>query len=188
MENKNVLFTSAFKGGLIIAAIGIVIFLVEYAADIMPIGILKPLLIMLFSLAVSIIVLVILVKNFRKKQDGVLTFKDAFLFCLIAMLTSAIIGSLFSYLFMQFFDPHYMTRIMEAQRNWMENYLTGKVSDQQLTDTLNKMDEKMKNTSILKQTMTGMIWNVVFSAIIALIVGAAMKKNPNVFEEKGGVI
>jgi hypothetical protein len=190
MENKNNLFSSALKAGLIIAAVGIAIFLVEYVSGVMPVGIWKPLLIMLLGLAVSIVILVVLLKNYRKANDGILLFKDAFLFCLIALVASGIISSLFSYLFMQFFDPQYMTRIMEGQRSFMENYLAGKVSDEQLSSTLEKMDEKFKNTSLISQTLKGLIWNVVFSAIIALIVGAIMKKNPDVFEDKtsGGVI
>jgi hypothetical protein len=190
MENNNNLFTSALKAGLIIAAVGIAIFLVEYISGIMPVGIWKPLLIMLFGLAVSITILVILLKNYRKSAGGILVFKDAFLFCLIALVTSGIISSLFSFLFMQFFDPQYMSRIMEAQRSFMENYLAGKLSDEQMASTLDKMDEKFKNTSLISQTLKGLIWNVVFSAIIALIVGAIMKKNPDVFDDKtaGGVV
>jgi len=144
---------------------------------------------MLVSLAFSITLVVIFLKKYRPESGGFISFKDAFLFGFIALIVAGILSTLFTFLFTQFFDPSYMKSIMEAQKDWMENYLSGKMSDDQIQEQLAKIDKQM-NVSALRQTLTGLIYSVVFGAIVALIVGAIMKKNPNVFDDKssGGVI
>ena len=190
MEKKNTLFVSGVNAGLIIAAVGIVIFILEYVFGIMPVGIVQPILIGLFSIALTIVVLVLLLKNYRTKNEGVLSFRDAFLFAFIALVTGGLISTIFSYLFMNYFDSQYITKMMEAQRSFMESYLTGKVPEEKLSETLNSIDDKLKNMGTLAQTIKGFFINVVVGAIIALIVAAIMKKQPNIFEDKasGGVI
>ena len=189
MENKNSLLSESVKAGLIIGAIGIVVFLIEYVADIKPVGITKPILIMLVGLAISITLLVIYLKKYRGELGGFISFKDAFLFGLIALVVAGIFSTLFNFLFLQFFDPGYMKSIMEAQKDWMENYLSGKMSDDQIQEQLNKIDKQMTK-SVIRQTLTTLAGSVIFGAIVSLIVGAIMKKNPNVFDDKtsGGVI
>jgi hypothetical protein len=189
MENKNSLLKESVQAGLIIGAIGIIVFVLEYVADIKPIGFMIPILMLLVGLAINITILVIYLKKYRTGLGGFISFKDAFLFALIALVVAGIISSLFSFLFMQFFDPGYMKGIMEAQKDWMEGYLSGKMSDDQIQQQLDKIDEQM-NVTALSQTLKTLGGSVIFGAIIALIVGAIMKKNPDIFDDKssGGVI
>jgi len=78
---------------------------------------------------------------------------------------------------------------MEAQKTYMENYLSGKVSDEKLAETLDGIDEQAAKMGSLSATLKNFLIGVVFSGIIALIVGAIMKKNPDVFDNtSGGVI
>lgn len=189
MENKNSLLNESVKAGLIIGAIGIVVFLIEYVAGIQPVGMLKPILIMLVSLIISIGLLVFFLKQYRSASGGFISFRDAFLFGFITLLVAGFISTIFNFLFVQFFDPAYMKNIMEAQKDWMENYLSGKMSDDQIQTQLDAV-EKQINVTPLKQMLKGLAFSVVFSAIVSLIVGAIMKKNPDVFDDKssGGVI
>jgi hypothetical protein len=83
-------------------------------------------------------------------------------------------------------DPEYNKSIMDAQKTWMENYLTGKMSEEQLAEQLDKLDEqaaKMGSFSALLKTLLG---SVIVGGIISLIVGAIMKKNPDVFADNSG--
>jgi hypothetical protein len=189
MENKNSLLNESVKTGLVIGAIGIVVFMIEYVADIKPIGILIPILMLLIGLAINIAILVIYLKKYRTGLGGFISFKDAFLFGLIALVVAGLLSALFSFLFMQFFDPEYMKGLMGAQKDWMEGYLSGKMSDDQIQQQLDKIDEQM-NVTALKQTLKTLGGSVIFGAIIALITAAIMKKSPNVFDDKnsGGVI
>ena len=71
----------------------------------------------------------------------------------------------------------------------MENYLAGKVSEEQMAQTMDKMDEQAAKMGSIKSTLIGLLTSVVVSGIIALIAGAAMKKNPDIFDNTaGGVI
>jgi len=121
METKNSLFISALKTGLIIGVVSIVVFIIMYVADIKPVGIVMPLLILVLSIALSIIVLVVLFKKYRTETGGFISFRDAFLYCFIAFSVSIILSQLFNYLFIQLIEPEYYKNIMEAQKTWMEN-------------------------------------------------------------------
>ena len=189
METKNPLFISALKTGLILGAVSIVVFLLMYVADIKPVGIMGPILMLLGSIAISIIVLVVLFKKFRTSIGGFISFRDAFLYCFIAFAVSVIISQLFSYIFILLVDPEYYKNIMEAQKTWMENYLAGKMSEEQITQQLDKLDEQASKMGTFSAMLKNVLTSSIFGAIIALILGAIMKKNPEVFDNNaGGVI
>ena len=186
---NNSLLKSASISGLILGAVSIVVFLLEYVLGIMPVGIAKPMIIMLVGIAITVIILVLLLKKYRAAIGGFISFKDAFLYCFIALLVATIVGGLFIYVFLQFFDPEYIKKIMEAQKGFMENYLAGKVSDEQITQTLEKIDEQAAKNTPGSQFVKSLWTGAIFDGILALIVGAVMKKNPATFEEnKDGVI
>ncbi len=189
METKKSLFSSALNTGLIIGAVSIVIFLVSYVADFKPVGIMIPILWGLFGLAISIVLLVILFKKYRNEIGGFISFRDAFLYCLVALVVSAVVSTAFTMLFVQFVEPDYYKNIMEAQKTYMENYLSGKVSDEQMTETLDKIDAQAASMGSVKSTLRTLLGSVIISGIIALIVGAIMKKKPEMFDNNaGGVI
>lgn len=189
METKNSLFSSALKSGLIIGVVSIVVFILMYVADIKPVGIIMPFVMMLAGLAINIIVLVVLFKKYRTLIGGFISFRDAFLYCFIALVTASLVSSVFSILFMQFVDPDYLKNIMEAQKAYMENYLSGKVSEEQLSQTLDKIDEQAAKMTPVSSTIRSLIGSVIFGGIVALIMGAIMKKNPEMFDNNaGGVI
>ncbi|HOW32655.1 MAG TPA: DUF4199 domain-containing protein, partial [Bacteroidales bacterium] len=190
MENKKSLLNASLMASLYIAGAGILFFVLMYILGIKPTGIFKPILIMLAGLAISIVILVVFLKKYRKSQEGFISFGNAFLFGLIALVVSGIISSVFSYLFMKFFDPDYMKNIMEAQKEWMENYLSSKgLTEEQMQASLSKLDQQA-NMPLMKQTIKSLISNTIFGAIVALIVGAVMKKNRDIFNDQktGGVI
>ena len=189
MENKNVLLNESVKAGLIIGAVGIFVFLIEYVADFKPVGIVRPMLMMLIALGITITMLVIYLKKYRAALGGFISFRDAFLFSLITLVVSGIMYTLFTFLFMQLFDPEYMKNMMQAQKDWMETYLSGKMPEDKIQEQLDKIELQMSKPALI-QSLTSLGYTTVFSAIAALIVGAIMKKKPNVFDDgaSGGVI
>jgi hypothetical protein len=190
MESTKPLFPSAIKAGVYLAIAGIVLFILEYVADIKPVGIMKPILLMLLSFAIMIALLVFFLKKYRTEIGGLITFGNAFLFCFIAFVTSTIISTAFTYVFMNYFDPLYMQHVMQAQKEFMENYLQGKVSEEQLTKTMEQIDLQAAKANTLLQTIKNMSFGLIFGLIISLIVSAIMKKNPSIFDTTGtgGVI
>lgn len=189
METKNSLFISALKTGLIIGAVSIVLFLIMYVANIKPVGIMMPILIGLGSIAVSIILFVVLFRKYRTSIGGFISFKNAFLYAFIALAISVIVSQLFTYLFVMVVEPEYYKSMMEAQKTWMENYLSGKMTDEQITQQLDKLDAQYSKMGTFSAFLKNSLISIIVSAIIALIIGAIMKKNPDVFDNtSGGVI
>lgn len=189
METKNSLFISALKAGLIIGAVSIVMFLIMYVADIKPVGIMMPIIIMVIGIAISIIILVVLFKKFRTTIGGFISFGDSFLYCFIAFAVSVIISQLFSYLFVMFIEPDYYKHIMDAQKAWMETYLAGKMPEEKIAEQLDKLDAQTAKMGSFSTVLKNLLGSLVVSGIIALIVGAVMKKKPEMFDNTtGGVI
>ncbi len=189
MEAKNSLLNSSLKTGLIMGVISIVVFLIMYIADIKPVGIMVPLLILFFSIAISIIVLVVLFKKYRTSIGGFISFRDAFLYCFIAFTVSVIVYQFFNYIFILLIDPEYYKNVMELQKNWMENYLAGKMPEERIAQELDKIDLQAAKIGSLSTILKNLVGSVVFGGIVALIVGAIMKKKADIFDSNaGGVI
>jgi hypothetical protein len=82
-----------------------------------------------------------------------------------------------------------MKNMMDAQKTYWENYLEGKASEQQIADTLAKLDEQAKNATSILQNLKSFGIVLIVGGIISLIVGAIMKKTPEMFDKtSGGVI
>ena len=190
MEPKNSLFSSAVKSGLIIGVVSIVLFIIMYVADIKPVGIMTPVMMLLVGLAINIAIIVVFLKKYRTEVRGLISFRDAFLYCLIALVTSTLVSTIFTLLFIQFVEPNYYKNIMDAQKTWMENYLSGKgLSEEQMAQTMDKIDEQAAKMGSLSSSLKNLLSGVIVDGIIALIVGAIMKKNPAIFDNaSGGVI
>lgn len=182
MKNQSIFYKGTLNTGLIIGVIAIIYFLLMYIAGIMPVGFFKPFLIMFIGLAINIAVITYMLKKFRRQNGDQISFGYAFLFAFLSMLVGSLISSLFTIIFIKFFDPNYMTNILEAQRTWMEGYLDGKVSEEQMQASLDKIDEAAK-TPLLVSTLKSFLWSIGFGAVVALILGAILKKKPEVFED-----
>jgi hypothetical protein len=190
METTKPLIPSAIKAGLILAVVGIIIFVVEYVAGIQPIGFIKPMIIGLVVLAIYIGVLVFLLKKYRTEIGGLISFGNAFLFCFITFLTSSIVSFLFTYLFQNYFDPTYMPHMMQAQRDFMENYFSSKMSEDQVAKAMEKFDESVTNPNSFLKILKNTAGALIMGTIASLIIAAIMKKKPAMFDNSGtgGVI
>ena len=190
METRNQLFSAASKAGLIIGAAGIILFILMYVSGFKPVGFMLPIFILLIGIALNVLILVMMLKKYCESQDGLISFVNAFLFGLTALVVSSFVVAIFNYLFINYFDPDYMKNIMMAQKDWMENYLSGKASEEQIQAALDGIDQQTANSGSILQALKGLGGNIIFGGIIALIVGAIMKKNPDIFDNanSGGVI
>jgi hypothetical protein len=190
MEPTKPLFPAALNSGLIISVIGIAIFIIEYVAGIMPVGIFKPFLIMMVSYIIVIGVLVFYFSKYKKDIGGYISFGNAFLYLFIALACSAVITTVFNYIFTTYFDPNYLKHIMELQRDAMESYFAGKLSEEQTAAAMAKFDEQAANTGSIMQSVKMLFGGIIIGAIFALIIGAIMKKKPSLFDSNGtgGVI
>ncbi|RPH31914.1 MAG: DUF4199 domain-containing protein [Bacteroidales bacterium] len=185
MEPKtNLLLKSTFNYGLYLGIVLIIYTLLLFILGVMPVGFLKPILLGLTSIAIYVIGIVILTKKVRAElYNGEVTYGQAFLIGLLIALFATIISSVYSYIQNTLIDSDYFVRIMNAQKDWMFNFMSSKgVSEEQIEKAITKIDEQIKNYSPLKSVFTGFLGSAVFGAIISLITSAFLKKKTNPFE------
>lgn len=118
METRNLLFSAASKAGLIIGVAGIIVFILMYVSGFKRIGFMLPILILIIGIAINVLILVMMLKKYRESQDGLISFANAFLFGLTALVVSSFVVAIFNYLFINYFDPDYMKNIMLAQKDY----------------------------------------------------------------------
>jgi hypothetical protein len=184
MESSVSMQKTAVKTGIYISFALIVWSLIQYVFGIVPVGIIKPLLIEISKFAISIVILVVMLKNFRTETGGYITFTNAFIFSLIALVVASFISGLFTFVFFKYFDPDHVKSILEAQMIWMEDFMVrNNVPDDEIDKALDGIAKQMDDANSLKQTIKWFGIMVIINAVIALIIAAIMKKNRGVFEE-----
>jgi ABC-type antimicrobial peptide transport system permease subunit len=65
------------------------------------------------SMAVSIAIIVFAHKNFKDSGDGFMSYGQGLGIAFIAVMTSVLVGFVFSYLYINFFDPTVMDEVWE---------------------------------------------------------------------------
>jgi hypothetical protein len=184
METTPSLQKTAITTGLYISVASIVWFLIQYIFGIAPVGFIKPILLGLSGFAISIVILVVMLKRFRNDTGGYITFGNAFIFSLIALVVSTLISGLFNFIFLKYFDPDHVKTLLEAQMIWMEDFMVrNNLPDDQIDKALDGIAKQMEDSNSLKQVLKSLGIGVIVSAIIALIIAAIMKKNRSIFDE-----
>jgi hypothetical protein len=184
METNQTLQKTAVNTGFYIGVAAILWFLLQYVLGIMPVGMLKPILLGIAGFAISIVILIIMLKNFRKSSGGFITFGNAFLFSLIALVVGSLISGVFSYVFVRFFDPDYVRTILEAQMEWTEDFMVRmNIADSEIDKALDGIASRLEDVNSVSQALKSFGIVVVINAVIALIIAAIMKKKRDLFDE-----
>ena len=166
---------SAVRPGLIIGLVSLVITYVAYFIDSSYLasgyfGLIA--LILFFGL------IIFFGKEFRKESGGFLTFGAAFNFSFFAILISGVIGLIGNVLLFHVIDPT-LPQVLgdltfETQLEMMENF--GQNPDSMPSETLDKMKEASASNFTLFGQLKGFGFGLIAYAIIALILGAILKK------------
>ena len=133
------------------------------------------------SLIFSIVVCVLSIREERKLLGGFISFGDAFKVGFTTIFISGLIGLISQFIYTQVIDPTYMEYVTrEVPIQFAEKFGAPEA-------TLDEMREKLEQEPLpsfsLWEVTKSIMGSAIFSAIIALIVGAIMKKrNPNPFE------
>ncbi len=185
MENKTSDFLkSALNYGLIFGVILIIIQLAFWMFNIMPVGIGKSLLLLLFNLAIYTFGLWWFTKSYR---DGVLggniKYGQAFLFGLTVCIFSTILVIIYNLIFNKFIDPEYTSRMLKATADWTEEFMRGKgVSNDQISASVDKIMSKAHPSAVSTAIKT-LIGGAIMGAIVSLISSAFAKKGEDPFKE-----
>ncbi|MGE0078692.1 MAG: DUF4199 domain-containing protein [Bacteroidales bacterium] len=186
MENKSkALFISSMNYGLYLGIVMIVLALLLFFFDIKPIGF-KSLLISVVSLAITIVGIVYSTKKIRTNVlGGEMTFAQGLLIGVMVTFVAVLISSLYSYIQNTIIDPDYMKNFLEAQKEWMYEFMSSKgVSEDQIEKAIEGMEDKIAEMNPLKTMLTSIISGTILGFIISLITSAILKKkNDNPFTE-----
>ncbi|MCM0041852.1 MAG: DUF4199 domain-containing protein [Algoriphagus sp.] len=166
---------SAVRPGLIIGLVSLVITYVAYFIDS---SYLASGYFGLIALVLFFGLIIFFGKEFRKESGGFLTFGAAFNFSFFAILISGVIGLIGNILLFHVIDPT-LPQVLgdltfETQLEMMENF--GQNPDSMPTEALDKMKEASASNFTLVGQLKGFGFGLVAYAIIALILGAILKK------------
>jgi len=181
MEKKPTLLQHTLMYGAILGIVSIIMSLIMYIAGYMPINLKRIMLTAVISIAITIIFVSAGMKSYRDKVlEGNISYGQAFVAGLLIVVFSAVLASIYNLIFNLVIDPDYMNRVMEATRNWTYDMMNNMGAPEgQIEDAMERFDRQQANMSHLKTFMQGIIWSVVFGAIISLIVAAFVKKSRN---------
>lgn len=171
METKASITQTALRYGLILGFTQVAITLLAYIIN-------KELLVSFWygsiNLVINITILVIAVKQV-KKPDNFITFKDAFLICLISMIGAALLGNVFFYLLYNVIDPDLSNFMKEQTINKTVSMLEKLGSSEEdiakAITPLEQQDFSQTPATLGKQFM----WSALLSAIPASIIAAIMR-------------
>jgi hypothetical protein len=166
---------SAVRPGLIIGLVSLVITYIAYFIDS---SYLASGYFGLIALVLFFGLIIFFGKEFRKESGGFLTFGTAFNFSFFAILISGLISLVGNILLFHVIDPT-LPQVLgeltfETQLEMMENF--GQNPDSMPTETLDKMKEASASNFTLFGQLKGFGFGLIAYAIIALILGAILKK------------
>lgn len=188
MENTSnpPLLKSTAIYGSILGVIIVIYSLFIFIFDIMPVGIVKPIILGLISLAISIIGVVIFAKKIRNTYyPNEFSFGKAFITCFLIAAFAVIISSIYTYIQSNVIDPEYYSRVMEGQKEYMTTFMSERgVPEEQIQSAINKIDENAKDYNTASQFIKSFIVSLIVSSIISLIIAAAIKRRSKIFDEK----
>jgi hypothetical protein len=185
MENKAGSFwKSALNHGVIFGIVLIIIQVLMWMANFVPVGIGKGLLVFVISLALYVSILFFVTKNYRDKSlGGHIPYGQAFLYGLTVFMIASVLGAIFNFIFLSFIDPEYTSRVLQITADWTENFMRSKgVPDAQISAALDKIHSK-PIPSPLNSSLKSLIFSLIFGSIVSLISSAFAKKVEDPFLE-----
>lgn len=121
--------------------------------------------------------------RYRKMNDNVLIFKDAFNVVFMTMLISTGISVLGQIVLFHVIDPELPKQIQEIMLQktigFMEKF---GVPQEEIDKAVDDMNNRMDEYSVINM-LKGFLWYSVIGAVMALIIAAIIKKNPDPFTE-----
>ncbi len=183
MDNKSVIWKNSVNYGIILGFIFIIYSVILYILNIMPISFIA-IGILLINIVILIVGVVIGIKQIRDKTlDGSINFGYALLSGLIIIIIASIFNSIYSYIFNVYIDPEYLNKVLEANKEWVSNFMTKRgVPEVEIERQLNLMESKPIPTPI-KSSVQSLIMFSAIGAVVSLIVAAILKKDKQQFTE-----
>jgi hypothetical protein len=181
MENKMPDFwKSVLNGGVIFGIILIIMQLLMWMFNFIPVGFGPGMLALLFNIILAVVILFIFTKSYREKEmGGFISYGQAFRLGFMIYFVATIILLIYNLIFMKFIDPGYMERVMQVTMEATENTLRKRgMTEDQISTILERMAERSK-PSMVRTLVTTLISGVIFGAITSALSSAFAKKEAN---------
>lgn len=176
MESKNKeLIEHGLRWGLMLALITITIQMGSYLVN-------KELLVSMwagiFYLLITIVLMVLPILQQRKEQNGLISFKEAFLIAFIVSVSSSLITQVYTYVLYNLIDIELAgfikEKAVESAASMMEKFNTPQEEIEKQLEKMQEQDFSQTPGTIAKQ----FLWGTIVGAIIASIIAAILKKQP----------
>lgn len=171
-EKAPSVFPTALKWGLIAGIISIVFSLYSYITEsfgnfFITLGV---------SLALSIVILVLSMRDYRKANGGYMTYLQGLMVGILTMVIASLLSGLFTMLYVQFVDPSIPEKMVDAA---LEQMIMLGVDD--------SMIEEQRDTILAENTPLNQLWGALKNGffgglILSLIISAIMKRSRPEFE------
>lgn len=164
-------FKSALKFGLILAVISILYSLLLYS-----LGLFANKYLGFVSLLILLGMLIWGIKDYRdKKAGGFVSLGKAFAIGFYIGLIYAVISAIYTFVFFKYFDPEMVVKMMaDAEEKLVQS--NPNMDESQIETAMSYTRKFMSPTWM---AMWGLIMNLIFSAVLSIIVAAVMKKEEN---------
>jgi hypothetical protein len=181
MENKMPDFwKSVLNGGVIFGIVLIIMQLLMWMFNFIPVGFGPGMLALLFNIILAVAILFIFTKSYRERElGGFISYGQAFKFGFMIYLVATVILVIYNVIFMKFIDPGYMERVLQVTMEATENAMRKRgLPEEQISSLVERMAERAKPT-IVRSLVTTLISGVIFGAITSAISSAFAKKEAN---------
>jgi len=122
----------------------------------------------------SVAFIVLGLKKVKENNGGYLTLGQSFKTGIGIMLVAGVIGLIYTYIFMNFIEPNFMSNMIELQQQKMLE-LNPNLSDEQIEAAMN-MSKKFSGFGVI--ALGGLLWSVFLGFVLSLITGLIMRKDP----------
>lgn len=176
-QNSSPFLKSSITAGVYLGLISILISVIIWAASIIEsMGLFAGAIVTFVSFVILLVFLFIFTKDFRNKQlGGVISFKEAFKFAMLAIIVATVISVIYTYIFQTLIAPDYMENLMAVMQQKTLTFMEGKgVPDAQIDKAMEQFEEIPTIWKSLQQTFTG---GIIRGAIISVIIAAIVKRN-----------
>ncbi len=186
MEKKQTLLQYTMTNGALLGIILIIVSLLFYIIGFIPDSIGRAVIIPLINALIVIIFVVRSTKAYRNKVlEGSISFGNAFLVGLLVILCAYILRSFYDLIFTTLIDPGYADRIYEGLTNSMyDMYSNMGVPESQIDASMERFTRQQENYTPLRAFFSSILSASVFGAILCLITGAILKKEPVPFGQE----
>ena len=126
------------------------------------------------SLVITIGIIVFGLRTFKIGNGGFLSLSEALKTGLAIVLIGTIISLLYTYVFMTYIEPNFMSQVMELQQKKALE-ANPNLTDEQL-EAMETITKKFSSPMIIMAV--GLVWSLFIGFVISLIAGLIMKKAP----------